>query len=481
MHTSYLWVAALLATDGLAAVVPNPRRSASTSTSGNSRSVYAKRNPSFTPSGPHSLAKAALKFGKSVPNDTAVAVARINAALKKRATGSAANTPTSFDSEYLTPVSIGTPAQEFNLDFDTGSSDLWVFSTELPTKEVSGQTRYDPTSSTTATQLQGSKWSITYGDGSSSSGNVFTDTVTIGGLTVTNQAVEPAQTVSSAFTSDSDSDGLLGLAFSTLNTVTPTSQKTFYDSASSNLDSNLFTVDLQHSANGTYNFGFIDNAAFTGGISYVPVDSSKGFWTFTASGFSVGSTSSTTSITGIADTGTTLLLLPDAVVNAYYKQVSGAAYSTSQGGVTFSCSATLPDFSFTVGNNSITVPGTFINYAPVDTSGTTCYGGIQSDSSVGFSIFGDVALKAAFVVFDGGAKQLGWASKTVTSAAAATTSSAAGKKKKGSGKGSNAGSSSTAATGSGAGAGTSTTASTGTTQGRQGGKGGSRGNSVGRQ
>ena len=30
------------------------------------------------------------------------------------------------DSEYLCPVTIGTPGKTFTLDFDTGSADLWV-------------------------------------------------------------------------------------------------------------------------------------------------------------------------------------------------------------------------------------------------------------------------------------------------------------------------------------------------------------------
>lgn len=84
-----------------------------------------------------------------------------------------------------------------NLDFDTGSADLWVFSSELSSSESAGHTVYDPSQSGTAQKLQGYTWNITYGDGSSSSGNVYTDTVTVGGVSVTGQAVELAEGVSS--------------------------------------------------------------------------------------------------------------------------------------------------------------------------------------------------------------------------------------------------------------------------------------------
>jgi aspergillopepsin I len=211
-------------------------------------SLKQVRNPNFVRNGPIQLAKIYHKYRSPLPDDLRAAVERIRNELHKRGNGSAETKPEENDVEYLTPVSIGTPPQVLNLDFDTGSSDLWVFSSETSKSDVNGQAIYDPNKSSTAQKLQGYSWQISYGDGSSSSGDVYTDTVTVGGLTVTSQAVEVAKQVSDAFTSDPNNDGLLGLGFSSINTVEPVAQKTFFDNAKSSLDAPVFTADLKAGA-----------------------------------------------------------------------------------------------------------------------------------------------------------------------------------------------------------------------------------------
>lgn len=245
---SQVALAALLATATTASAIP-PRIGvpAEPKTEGTA-SLLQIRNTKHVKSGPRALAKAYVKYGIPISAELEAAVSNATSSAVKRATGSATTTPTEYDSEYLTPVSIGTPAQVLNLDFDTGSSDLWVFSSETPSNEVSGQSIYTPSKSSTSSKLSGATWKISYGDGSSSSGDVYIDKVTVGGLTVSKQAVEAAQVVSSEFTQDSDNDGLLGLAFSSLNTVEPNQQKTFFDNAKSSLTSPLFTADLKHNA-----------------------------------------------------------------------------------------------------------------------------------------------------------------------------------------------------------------------------------------
>ncbi|KAH7134553.1 aspartic peptidase domain-containing protein [Dactylonectria estremocensis] len=403
------FLVATLALSSTVAAVPTTNK-----VQGGKFSVSQVKNTKFTKSGPLALAKAYRKYGAELPAGLAATVEKITKGPTRRTTGAATTTPSDGDSEWLTPVSIGTPAQVLNLDFDTGSSDLWVFSTLTASSEVNGQAEYDPTKSTTSKKLTGATWSISYGDGSSSSGVVYTDKVNVGGLVVSAQAVEAAKTVSDSFTSESDLDGLLGLAFSSINTVSPTKQKTFFDSALSTLDSKVFTADLKQDIPGKYNFGFIDSTAYTGAITYTPIDSSQGFWEFTSTGYAVGTATFTkTSIDGIADTGTTLLLLPSAINKAYYAKVSGAKLNNSVGGYVFPCSATLPTFTFGVGSARFTIPAGYLNYSPISEGSSTCFGGLQPSEDIGINIFGDIALKAGFVVFDGGNTRLGWATKSL--------------------------------------------------------------------
>lgn len=152
------------------------------------------------------------------------------------------------DNLYLTEVSIGTPPQKLMLDFDTGSSDLWVFSSDTSASQVKGQTLYKPSGSSSAKRLDGQKWSIHYGDNSTSSGIVYSDVVTIGGVSVENQAVESAQQVSESFSSDKQNSGLLGLALDKGNTVRPSKQKTWFSNIMPRLSEPLFTVRLRHQA-----------------------------------------------------------------------------------------------------------------------------------------------------------------------------------------------------------------------------------------
>lgn len=95
--------------------------------------------------------------------------------------------------------------------------DRWVFSSELSASTTAGHDIYNPADSSTAQYLSGYTWKITYGDNSGASGDVYKDTVSVGGTTVEGQAVEVASQVSAQFQRDVDSDGLLGLSFSSGN------------------------------------------------------------------------------------------------------------------------------------------------------------------------------------------------------------------------------------------------------------------------
>jgi len=351
----YTTVFAVLAAAGVSAV---PIAEISQVHGPSTFSVGTIMKPNHVKNGKAAMARAHAKYGSTK--------------FQKRQDGTIGANPDveqGGDLEYTCKVLIGSTGQTLNLDFDTGSADLWVFSSLQPASQKSGHNIYTPSKSSSYKALSGYSWSISYGDGSGASGSVARDVVKIGATTVTNQAVELAKTVSSQFVS-SFNDGLVGLAFSSINTVSPTPQKTFFDNAKPNLQSPLFAAYLKHAAVGSYDFGYIDSTKYTGALTYAAVDNSQGFWAVDSASYKVGSQVYTNNDgQGIADTGTTLLLMGDDVVSRYYSKVSGATNDQTQGGYIFPCSATLPSFSIKIGSSYATIPGKLMNYAPVDSTG----------------------------------------------------------------------------------------------------------------
>ncbi|KAI5288550.1 Type I transmembrane sorting receptor [Ascosphaera aggregata] len=369
---------ALTATLANAAVVPRSK---------SSFTVHQVAVPKNSSNAFNHYATALRKHRGRLPEALAVS-------FKKTPTGSgegtAQATPIGQDMSYLLPVTVG--KSTLNLDLDTGSSDLWVFSSETPKNQRGDHDIYQPSS--TGKKIPNSSWSISYLDGSGASGAVYIDKVSIGNVSFDKQGVEAALSASESFTKDSDNDGLIGMAFSSINSARPR-QNTFFENIANNLDEPLFTASLKHNAPGSYDFGFIDKTKYTGELTYTDVDSSDGFWNITVDSYSVGNQTGE-GFTAVIDTGTTLVLIDEEVVNTYYRQVKGARFDYWGGLYAFDCNSELPDFTLKINSKEAKIPGKLIKWAEQEGE---CVGGIQS-SNGGDNILGDIFLKSQYAVFE---------------------------------------------------------------------------------
>ena len=115
-------------------LIPNPKYQRS----GPKSYVYLLRKYAFTPTmeGPYFIGSKMSQQGKHGLHRLVGGKAHTQKVLQKKSpttgqTGEVTAEDQQNDSEYLCSVAIGTPAQHFNLDFDTGSADLWVCSCYL--------------------------------------------------------------------------------------------------------------------------------------------------------------------------------------------------------------------------------------------------------------------------------------------------------------------------------------------------------------
>ena len=111
--------------------------------------------------------------------------------------------------EWTGVTSIGD--QLFDVQIDTGSSDLWVPSSNCTSPSCANRNKYDPTKSNTSKAEPG-HFFIEYADKSTVQGAIYTDTVSVAGIQVTEQYLAAVTVLSPMFANESD-NGLVQRLF----------------------------------------------------------------------------------------------------------------------------------------------------------------------------------------------------------------------------------------------------------------------------
>ncbi|THH06187.1 hypothetical protein EW145_g4261 [Phellinidium pouzarii] len=215
---------------------------------------------------------------------------------------------------YAANIGVGTPATTYSLLIDTGSSNTWV---------GAGKAFVE----TSSTELTGDEVAVEYGSGFFI-GEEAIDTVTLAeGLTISGQSIGVAL-ISEGF---DGVDGILGLGPVDLtggtvagaSTVPTISDNLFSQGTISQEVVGVFFAPTQSLdiTNGELSFGGTDTSKITGDITFVPVTSSSPaneFWAIDQT-ITYGTTDRViqSSIAGIVDTGTTLVLLATDAFNTY--------------------------------------------------------------------------------------------------------------------------------------------------------------------
>lgn len=312
--------------------------------------------------------------------------------------------------QYYGTIQIGTPAKDFVVLFDTGSSNLWVPASNC-TNCASGHSMYDPMASSSF-KPNGTAFEIQYGTGSMK-GLIVHDFVHLGGLTsevdfavATN---EPGKTFQAA-----KFDGLLGLAWPTISVdgVVPVMQALYKDGQ---LDDPVFAFYLNNDDNvkGELTIGGYDKAHMQGDtINWVPVISDT-YWTVALGSMTVGGESVTKVTNAIVDSGTSLIVGPKREVRAL-AQKAGAT-EVQAGEYSVDCGATLPDIEVSVGSGN--------NAYAFKISGEAlkikiCLGKFFCQCLFGVAgmdlpeplwILGDVMMREHYTIFDFGNNRVGFA------------------------------------------------------------------------
>lgn len=298
-------------------------------------------------------------------------------------------------------ISIGTPPQSFKVVLDTGSSNLWVPSSQCGSIACYLHTKYDSESSSSY-KSNGSAFAIQYGSGSLS-GFVSQDTVSIGDLKIAKQDFAEATEEPGLAFAFGRFDGVLGLGFDSIsvNHIVPP----FYNLISQKLiDSGVFAFYLGNAdADGDDSeavFGGVDKSHYTGKITTIPLRR-KAYWEVDLDSISLGEDKAELDNTGvILDTGTSLIALPSSLAEMLNAQIGAKKGYNGQYSVDCSKKSSLPDVTFTLSGYDFSLPAS--DYI-LEVSGSciSTFMGMDFPEPVGpLAILGDAFLRRYYSIYD---------------------------------------------------------------------------------
>lgn len=310
------------------------------------------------------------------------------------------------NAQYFSEITVGTPPQTFKVVMDTGSSNLWVPSSECTSIACYLHNKYDHESSSTY-KKNASSFDIQYGSGSVS-GYISKDVVQMGDLKVKDQLFAEVTQEPGLVFAFGRFDGILGLGYDSIavNRIPPP----FYSMIDQGLlDEPLFAFYLSDDESSSEAiFGGVDKNHYTGKITKLPIRR-KAYWEVQLDSITFGGDSAEMDMGVILDTGTSLIGMPSTIAELLNKQIGAKKSFTGQYTVECEKRDSLPDLTFTMNGANFTIgPYDYI----VELSGTcvSSFQGLDIPEPAGpLVILGDAFLRRWYSIYDLGSHTIGLA------------------------------------------------------------------------
>ncbi|XP_046447133.1 lysosomal aspartic protease-like [Daphnia pulex] len=326
------------------------------------------------------------------------------------------------DAQYYGPLTLGTPPQEFDIIFDTGSANLWVPSSECAPSNLAcrNHNQYNSSLSSTYTP-NGTEFSIQYGTGAMT-GFLSTDVLGIAGAQVIDQTFAEAVEEPGVVFVAGRFDGILGMSYPSISVqgVVPMFQNMM---AQGLVDEPVFSFWLNRNLNNPENggeilFGGTNPTHYEGEITYVPV-SRKAYWQFSVDGVNLAGYDEYPFCNGgcemISDTGTSLITGPTEEITLFHKLIGAQVNIVGEGIVDCNEIPNLPAMTFTIGGKPFVLEGVdyIIPFVDTTTNETLCLSGFLGldipEPAGPLWILGDVFIGKFYSVYDFGQDRIGLA------------------------------------------------------------------------